>query len=203
MEFTDEELKRMIQGTAVGNIYPYNTEDEELIEEYIKKVVYQFRRIHTMHSHFEFDHYGSGYSSYIDVSCWLKDQSSVIERVHNKDGFSEITEMNRLSIYISRLAPVAIMGKSFGIQYIWDETNSNEVNIGGSPLSLRDISTEPDDFMADEVKEVTRYLKESGYTFLDKEYLEQPLNFQTVINTIFTTPQEGYKVFDALFYWLD
>lgn len=47
--FSEEQLRKLIEGQTIGEDYPYNTNDKEEIEEYIKRLYYRIKSIHYGH----------------------------------------------------------------------------------------------------------------------------------------------------------
>ncbi len=193
----------MISNESVGDIYPYETKDADQIEKHLKDLFYNFNRSKLLTCEAMFDHYGSGYASYVDYFCYRKDGGSVLnEKYIEKDSLTS-TEIEGLVIYVSRLAPVAIIWNDQRYKAKIDtETIKDEYFSGFTMLSdPRGVITEPPNDMKDEFREIKQKLEQAGYTILEKGYLEQPLPFKAKIET-FTRPSQ-YKIFDAIFYWKD
>ncbi|MFC5560038.1 hypothetical protein ACFPN4_13250 [Ureibacillus thermophilus] len=47
--YSEEQLRELIDGQTIGEDYPYNTNDKEEIEEYIKHLYYRIKSIHYGH----------------------------------------------------------------------------------------------------------------------------------------------------------
>ncbi|MCP3776427.1 hypothetical protein NLX71_24585 [Paenibacillus sp. MZ04-78.2] len=106
MILTNEQLKRIIEGKPVGDYYPYNMKeyDSKPIDDYLSKVIGSLNQINSLEFESIFDHYGSGFASYVDVFCWKKDGSS-------SSDLRGVLWRNGIRIYICRLAPIAVLGK--------------------------------------------------------------------------------------------
>ncbi|RUL54025.1 hypothetical protein [Lysinibacillus antri] len=203
MKFSNEQLQTMIAEQPIGETYPYNTNDKEQIENYIQNLFYIISRSKSIKCEAIFDHYGSGYASYVDFFCYKKDGSSKInEKYIEKDSLTSI-QLEGLVIYISRLAPVAIIGKDIRHKAIINTEEIQDEFFSGMSMISRpqEVINEPPPFMVEEFREIKQKLADAGYSILEKEYLSQPLPFKTKIQT-FTDPRH-YTVFDAFFYWMD
>ena len=200
MEFTNEQLQKMISKEPIGDMYPYNTKDREQIESYIQELVDTLNRSETLKCEAMFDHYGSGYASYVDLFCYKRNEKRKI-----KEDNEEVTiYLEGLVIYISRLAPVAIIGQD----NLRSKTRFNTEEFKDGLFSSFCMMCEPEEmidespkFMTDGYLEIKQKLADAGYSILHKEYLSQPLPFKTEIQT--STDPSQYKVFDAIFYWMD
>ncbi|MBM7661035.1 hypothetical protein JOC85_001807 [Bacillus mesophilus] len=150
-----------------------------------------------------FDHYGSGYASYVDFFCYRKDGSSIVDTKYiEKDSLTSI-QIEGLVIYISRLAPVAIIGKDERHKAIIDSEEIRDEFFSGMGMISKpqEVISTSSEFLINDFHEIKQKLESAGYSILEKEYLSQPLPFKTKIPT-FTDPRQ-YKVFDAIFYWMD
>ena len=199
LQFTNEQLQTMISGEPISETFPYNTKDKNQIEKHIKNLFGTLNRSKSFKCEAIFDHYGSGYASYVDLFCYRRDGSSKLsEKYIEKDSLTSI-QFEGLVIYISRLAPVAIIGK----KYIIDNDKTKDEFFGAMSMISKpeEVLDEPPHFMVDEFQEIKQLLNHKGYSILTKQYLSQNLPFKTKIST-FTDPRQ-YKVFDAIFYWMD
>lgn len=203
LQFTNEQLQTMISEVPIGDTFPYNTKDKNQIEKHIKNLFYTLNRSKSLKCEAILDHYGSGYASYVDFFCYKRDGSSKLsEKYIEKDSQTSI-QLEGLVIYISRLAPVAIIGKDDRYKYIIDNDKIKDEFFGAMSMISKPegVLDEPPHFMVDEFREIKHILTHEGYTILNKQYLSQNLSFKTKIST-FTDPRQ-YKVFDAIFYWMD
>ena len=195
--FSNEQLQRLIEGETVGNKFPYDANSEQEIEAYIRQLFHRINRIPNLVCEAEWNHFGSGYASFIEFFCYQEDDVRVVEE---KYGRREI-KTDGIIIDICRLAPVAIMGEDERYKTIRIETNEVVGGAYGSLLGrpkLLDLS-EKFQTIAEKLK---RVLKEFDYELLEIEKMNQPLSFQTKIPTIYREPRD-YLVVDAIFYWED
>lgn len=132
----------------------------------------------------EFDHYGSGYASFVDA--WLfKDEPAFRKRAQHFTG---------LTILLCRLAPYFCI---FEGEKMWSE--------GGSGASYLPAYSMIDAFRTDAVlqlaSEAERSLIGLGWRRLRKEDISQEVPPSIRIPTNLTDPP--YREFDALFHWED
>lgn len=130
--------------------------------------------------------YGSGYASYVYLFCYKKDGSSTTQK-------DSVYYTKGISIYICRLAPVAVFGE--------DERTKH--SRGGSYGFLRPdlIGSTPKGVWQAIVETLQRNLGSYNISMLGKDYVSRELPFKANIPTILN---EGtFKIFDAFFYWED
>lgn len=186
--FSNEELKRIIETKPVGGFYPYNLKeyDDDAADEYISKVVGSLAAIKNLDYKAEFEHYGSGYASYVEVFCYKKDGSSSEER-------NGVLEIDGIRIYICRLTPVAVIGKGRVTKH--DKGGSSDF------LPSQNVDVLPSGDWEEMAAGIRGVLARYHFKDLDSNYVSQPLPFEADIPTLLGDPP--YKIFDALFYWED
>lgn len=195
--FSNEQLKKLIEGQCVGKHYPYNTNNEDEIEGHIRRLFYRLKRIPNLIVEAEWSHFGSGYASFVEFFCYRKED---VVTEDDSYGFRHF-EIRGLIVDISRLAPVAIMGEDERNRTIRVETNEFRNGawsnlIGGSP------TLEVDEKYQEMAKAIQQALAEFDIQLLDKVYLNQPLPFKANIPTIYRESKD-YLIMDAIFYWED
>ncbi|MED3575041.1 hypothetical protein ACTHO0_14120 [Cytobacillus praedii] len=195
--FSNKQLQALIDGKIVGNKFPYDTNNEKNIEGHIRQLFHRINRIPHMVCEAEWNHFGSGYASFVEFFCYRKEDVIVGEE---KYGRQEI-RTDGIIIDICRLAPVAIMGEDDRYKTIRSDTN--EV-VGGAYSSLLGGRNQLDfsEKFQTVAENLKRVLKEFDYELLEDEIMHQPLSFQAKIPTIYREPGE-YLVMDAIFYWED
>ncbi|GAE28555.1 hypothetical protein JCM9140_4801 [Halalkalibacter wakoensis JCM 9140] len=193
--FSNEQLQDLIDGKIVGDKYPFDTHNIKDIEAHIKQLFYKMNRIPNIICEAEWDHFGSGYASFVEFFCYRKEDVVIMEE---KYGIQEI-KTSGIIIDICRLAPVAIMGEDERYKTIRKETNEVVRGAYGTILDGSFGLHEKFQRMAEPLK---RALREFDYELLEAEQLQQPLPFETKIPTIYREPHE-YLVMDAIFYWED
>lgn len=195
--FTNNELKDLIAGKAVGNSFPYDTKDGEMIEAHIKRLYHRINRIPNIICEAEWDHFGSGYASYVEFFCYRKEDVIV---THEKNGHRDV-EIKGVLLDVCRLAPVAILGEDERYRSIRIKTNE-ELAGGFGTLLDGPRRLYVDEKLHPLAEELNRALKEYDYELLDAESVRSPLSFQANIPTIYRVSGK-YIVMDAIFYWED
>lgn len=195
--FSNEQLQDLIQGEIVGNEFPYEPNNEQEIEAHIRRLFHRINRIPNVICEAEWNHFGSGYASFVEFFCYRKEDVVIVEEKH---GCWEI-KTEGIIIDICRLAPVAIMREDDRYQTIRIETN--EV-VGGASGSLLDGPNQL--FVSEKFQVIARKLKQAlkefDYELLEAEEMNQPLSLKTKISTIYRVSRE-YLVMDTIFYWED
>lgn len=195
--FSHEQLRDLIRGEFVGNKFPYDTNNEQEVEAHIRRLFYRINRIPNLICEAEWNHFGSGYASFIEFFCYRKEDVRVIEE---KYGMREI-EIAGMLMDVSRLAPVVILGEGERYQKIRIETG--EI-VSGASSSLPDypkLSEVNQQYQSIEWQ-LKKAFEEFGYARLSPEKMNQPLPFKAQIPTNYREPRE-YLVMDAIFYWED
>ncbi|OZS78625.1 hypothetical protein CF394_04895 [Tetzosporium hominis] len=195
--FSDEQLQAMIDGRIIGNKFPYDTNNEQEIEAHLRRLFHRINRIPNVVCEAEWNHFGSGYASFVEFFCYQKEDLVVLEEKH---GHREI-RMNGLIVDISRLASVAIMGDDERYKTIHIETNEYRGGAYGSLLgdpSLIGVSERYQTF-GEALKQI---LEEFDFEVLEPEEMNRLLSFKTKIPTIYRESRD-YTVADAIFYWAD
>ncbi|WP_155979491.1 hypothetical protein [Sporosarcina ureae] len=195
--FTDQQLRMLIKGEVIGDTFPYDSYDEKEILAHINRLFYRINRIHNVLCEAEWDHFGSGYASFVEFFCYRKEDCIVVEE---KNGIREI-EIKGIILDISRLASVAIMGEDVRYRTISIETNeevsSGQGTILDDPTSL--VVGAEVEILAIELRKA---LQEFDFNLLAAKEMSAPLSFKTKIPTIYRNERQ-YLVLDAIFYWED
>lgn len=186
--FSNEELKRIIETNPVGDFYPFNLKEynDVAADEYISKVVGSLAAIKNLAYETEFDSYGSGYASYVEVFCYKKDGSSSEER----DG---VLGIDGIRIYVCRLTPVAVIGKG--------KVTKHDKGGGSDFLPSQNVDVLPSGDWEEMAGGIRDVLARYHFKVLDSKYVNLPLPFKAEIPTIIG--DSPYKIFDAIFYWED
>lgn len=192
--FTIEQLKAMIRQEIISEQYPYSTQDEQELKNYLKAILAELERAN-IRCNVERDHFGSGYASYIK---WFVYEESSIQV--EEDRFRRNVETQGLHVLISRLAPVVVMGNGEEFRsYL--RTTGAELGSGQSILS-RPGELNIDPTLQKLANQVERLFMKYQFTILRKEDLDKPLPFDADIPTLWCDKGE-YLVWDAVFYWED
>ena len=192
--FSNDDLKALIRGEMIGDIYPYSSQNDIEVQNYLKQLLAELKRS-GISCEVELDHHGSGYASYRQWFCYTK------EHVHiSTDKYKKEIEKEGLMIHISSLAPVVIIG--IGNQsetYLLEDSRW----LGGGSTML----TEPHQLIIPSKFEpfyhqLERLFMKYNFTILRKEDVEGVLPFKIKIPTL--SRDEGeYLIWDAIFYWED
>ncbi|BBH24367.1 hypothetical protein Back11_57120 [Paenibacillus baekrokdamisoli] len=182
-------LKSIVQQKFVGEYYPYNLEqkNDEEIDSYINNLVGGLSSIKNLKVEADFNNYGSGYASFVNIFCYKKDGSSTeIIKGH--------TTINGILLYVCRHAPVAAYGRS----------QVRRHSHGGSHefLTTKLIATVPTGEWMEIENRIKEQLENYHFGILSKDYLEEPIDFNISIPTIINE-DESYKIFDCFFFWED
>lgn len=182
---TENFLKKVIQGKRVGDFYPFIQGDDAQMEHYISHLVGEIGGLKGLLYEADFDHYGSGFASYVSVFLWKKEEEEVLAN-------GEVS-MKGLWLYISRLAPVVIMGKG--------EMTRHGSSGSSDFLASHTVCEWPSETWSKQIWAIKKIVEAYHYVILTKADVDQYLDFQIDIPTILSEPP--YKVFDAHFYWED
>jgi hypothetical protein len=128
--FSNQQLRDIIAGKIVGNRFPYDTDNQQEIEAHIRRLFHRINRIPSLICEAEWNHFGSGYASFVEFFCYLKEDVTVVEE---KYGCRE-EKTEGIIIDICRLAPVVIMGEDDRYKTIRIETNEEVSGAYGSLL---------------------------------------------------------------------
>jgi hypothetical protein len=200
MELTTDILQKTCKEQIVGDFYPYNTGDWDETEKYIEALVGRIKGIPTLNVNADFDHFGTGTASFVEVYATKRDGSLTIARQEKTNDHLLTTETHEgLLIAISRVAPVAVMGS--------DKRTEKTKDGKFDSTSLSHIQSQIVDILPpgdwhNEIEQIKRLLDEFNIRLLDSFTIEQPLDFDANIRTVLNSSRT-YKVFDALFYWED
>lgn len=199
MMITNEQLKSLIEGKIIGDKFPYNTKSEDEILVHMKRLYHRIYRIPNLVVEAEWNHFGSGYASFVEFFCYRKEDMMIEDDQYG----NRVKEVDGILLDICRLAPVAIMGedtryKSYRIEpYGEREVGGGHGTLLSGPQCLF-VSENPHPV----AREIRIALEEFDYKLLEAEELNQPLPFKTKIPTLYREPKE-YLVMDAIFYWED
>ena len=161
----------------------------------MKKIVGRLGEIKSIQIESDFNHYGSGFSSYVHLYLSKRDGSDV--EITQIDDF-RTKETNGLMMYLSRMAPYSVYAEG-----TWHETYNKDKWQSSSShyIEPEDIGTLPGSDWITEVNEIKDVLKQYGVTLFTREELDKKLSFEINIPTILSDPP--YRVFDCFFYWQD
>ncbi len=135
----------------------------------------------------EFDHYGSGYASFVEVRLTRRDDSLVTLR--DDVGLETLG----FGVLLCRLAPIATLQASFfdwrsgerGASSMVDREDMTDLPVAGFPESPL----------------VADALRTHGYELVEVDALREPIATGVAPETNLGTPP--WTVFDAWFHWYD
>ena len=195
MEFTEDFLRALVNEKVTGNFPPFETGKFRNVENYIVKLVGHLSENKKIVLKADYDNYGSGFASYVNVKVSKRDRSDT-QIFKNGNKTTEWTK--GLELYICKLAPYWFFGSSE-----WSKTSENEIWAGGSSGFLRPESFGQVDhnFWHSEIEYLRNTFESFWYRLLVAEELSRKLWFDINIPTILAN--EAYEVFDCFFYWTD
>ncbi|WP_323638833.1 hypothetical protein [Pectobacterium polonicum] len=174
---------------CISDEYPWVSNDEALIDKHFKGVCAQVIRVTHTKSRIEWNHYGSGYASFIDAWFYKNTPDFNAKRpVHYGE------EHTGLTVLLSRLSPYFVFMES---EKQWDAH-------GGGYQALPELE------MIDRLEtpavialsqQIQSELEKCGLVRAYKEQLASLLPTGTRVPTVLT--DRGFTQFDALFHWED
>lgn len=195
MMFSNEQLRILIKGEMVGELYPYDTNDKQAVLNYIKMIQAEIERMPNIHCEPERLDFGSGYASYVEWFIYTDDEVEISE---NHD--LRTLEKEGLMVDISLLSPVILIGTGSKSDTIRIETGEE---IGGAKTFFSEVADLDIPEKYAELKSIIeRVFMKYQYTILQKEDVTPRLPFKTDIPTLHRNPHE-YLIWDAIFYWED
>ncbi len=181
---TEEQLREVVAGHPIGTEWPSGGGSEADIEKHLRRAVATLDSTGVLEVEADFDHYGSGYASYVHVFC---EKTRGRSRTH-RDGTDWI---DGIAVYLSRLVPFAVYGR---------EERTKHAR-GGSQgyVAAEDVYSLPAGDWQEEIGAIRRILQDLGFILPAREQLIERLPFDLKIPTIL----DDKHVYDAIFYWED
>ncbi|MBF7091205.1 hypothetical protein IUY40_06605 [Flavobacterium sp. ALJ2] len=188
-------LKKLASEKVTGDFYPFDTGEIDKVEDYIRQIVGRLKNNQKIIIEPDFDYYGSGFASYINVRISKRDKSdSKITTDKNR-----VTKCTKgLLLYISNLTPFWYYGTAE-----WDRTTENGVFKSGStgflrPHSIDNIDTQ---LWTNDIEKIKLVMSDFGYYLLTRQEVEDPIDFK--VNMASNLIEKPTKVFDCFFHWED
>lgn len=187
-----EAIRRAVRGELIATAGGHPG-DANAVDGMLKRIVADLDRAAAIVvEHAEFDHYGSGYASFVDVSLTSRDGSR--RRVHD-----HYTEVACLPVCLCRLAPLATLhrpgtrGRSRdgtrGHSYMPDLSTATAVPVAG---------------WEQECRQAAGILERHGIELLSPDVLARPIDPAVRVETnLALGDPPPFTVFDAWFYWND
>jgi len=184
MKLSSQELQEIINGNQVGSEWPFMGGTPDDVEVHLRMIMQSLNESYGIEVDGEFDHYGSGYASYVHLFCKRPKDASTYQR----DGRKWI---DGIAVYLSRLAPIAVLGAE--TRTVFERGSSHGF------LDASSIDQLPDETWSEERTIIESILVEEGYQLASREEMNAPLPFKATIKSAF----DDKSVFDAVFYWED
>jgi len=186
--FSITEIELLLSGHSISDANPWGAGNEKVIEDFYRGVVAEVESSTGALSRVEWDHYGSGYASYIDA-WFYKVDDSFYPKIHAKYGEHYVG----LIVLLSRLSPY----------FVFMEGEKNWHSHGGSGYlpdytMVDDLVTPGPKTLAAEVEPI---LLKNGLVRRRAKDLEAALPQGIHIET--NLSDGAYRNFDALYYWYD
>ena len=181
---TEKEINRLLDQKPITKERPWSTGDEQAIDKNIEAIVVKLCKKHDVLDKTEYEHYGSGYASFVD--CWLY-------RPDDEFRFEKGNCFWGLVVLFSRLSKYFVLGEG---QKTWHK---------GSGSSYVPSFEFVDVFTQNSTKTLERLifhtLERQGLVRLHANDLAKFLRTDIRVPTILSDPP--WRHFDALFYWED
>jgi hypothetical protein len=180
---------------------PYGPEgSDEAVELHLQKVVNKLRALPGLTVTADFDSYGSGYASYVDVLLTKTDglpSNVYAERNARGTVIRALHEYVGLRLYVCLLAPFAAMGPGRYSQS-WQEGKVS----GGSTSFLEpaQVNKCPPGDWKQEWRAVQEIVEQAGIRLLSAADVAAELPFTAIIDSNIGS---GRQVFDCFFHWND
>lgn len=181
---TREQITTLVKQQPITDEWPWSTQDEATINHYYTDVIADVRQNVQLLDKTDFEHYDSGYASFID--CWLY-------REDEEFRFASGNSYWGLVVLFSRLSNYYVVGEG---QLSWRTTDASSYL--PSFVMVDKISHRAVQSIIDDVCEV---LDAHGLVRLRAEELSEPLPDEIRVRTILS--RHPRRHFDALFYWFD
>jgi len=188
MDITVEVMRKAVSREPFGHVEPFVTGDEDAVESFYGQVLARLESTPGVSVLREEDHHGSGYASYISAFLYPENGSSRID-------YPESVETIGILLYLSRLAPIAVFGRSSRTQSKEHAGSYSSGFIGVDNLNELPLGDWPD-----LVRSIESSLSADHVELLPREPLLAAAPSDIEIPTAFDGP---YHVFDTLFYWMD
>jgi hypothetical protein len=184
MMFKHEEIVNLLQGNPIGSFLPFDSHDEQTIKAFYEPIIVAAESLGVA-SRVEWNHYGSGYASFVDAWFYKTDQSG---RLSN---FSD----HHIGIWVllSRTTRYFVIGQG---EKTWSPKG------GSSYLPCFDSMDDIDHpAIASLAPMLTEHFTNAGLIRLRREHLAEPLDPSYGVPGILSGPP--FYHFDALFHWED
>jgi hypothetical protein len=193
--FTEDYLRNTAQDIPQGDFTPYNKKDVGKAKRYIKGMLGALSDKKSIIVLPDYNSYGSGFASYINVKISKKDKSDV---TITKDKNKTTEEHDGLLLYISLVAPYWVYGKSVW----WDNySDGSYIGGGGSFLESHRLSNSNAVLWQSEIDYITSLFDEYQIRLLTQQEANTQLDFDVEIKS--NLAEKQLTVFDCFYHWED
>jgi hypothetical protein len=185
------EIESLISENSISEVFPWSTNNENLINRHYKQIFLDISNLSATQFLVDFDHYGSGYASYIPT-FFFKEEFRIQQLYpsYNQNFLG-------LEIYFCRLAPYFIMIEN---EYHWQSKLRKIKCFNGFP-DLDQIDEIKNSNIILIAQQIEKLLSKFGLIRLNQKQLKIKLPSNYEIYTNFTNHE--YCYFDAFFHWED
>ena len=184
--FSAVEVGRLIQGQPVREPLPFDPANDGAIRHFYEGLVRQIERAQGLRARVEWNHYGSGYASFIEA--WFYPADDRARLPGREEGHAGLV------VLLSRLSRCFVLGQD---EKRWSADGSGSAGLPN--FSTVDDITHP--AILPFVAPVTALLTVAGLQRLHRQDLAAALPETLQVPTILT--ELPFRQFDALFYWQD
>ncbi len=183
--FSHEEIIKLLRGDPIDPGLPFDSHKDKSVRAFYEPIILAAAKRFQLGTRIEWNHYGSGYASFIDAWFYRKDQGGRL----SEDADHHVG----IWVLLSRTTRFFAMGQG---------EKSGHPRGGCSYLpcfdSMDDIEHPAISILADPI---ANHFTEAGLIRLRKESLSEPLDSSYKVPTILAGPP--FRHFDALFHWED
>ncbi|WKB53089.1 hypothetical protein [Eleftheria terrae] len=185
---SESSIQMLIHQQPISDRHPWASGDPMAVEAHLKATCAAVSRSTRALSRIEWNHYGSGYASFIDAWFYKRDPGFDVKK---RSGYQE--EHTGLVVLFSRLSPYCVFMEG---EKRWDQRGT----VSYMPeFDMVDRITTP--AVAKLSEEVQPVLESFGLIRVGRSELHEPLSAGVHVATNLAT--HGLSQFDALFHWED
>lgn len=183
--FCHEEIVKLLRGDPIDSSLPFDSSDESTIRAFYEPIIQRAESRFDLATRTEWDHYGSGYASFVDAWFYRPDGTGRLS------SFAE----HHMGIWVllSRTTRFFVIGQG---EKSWHSQG------GGSYMPcFDDAECIEHPAIAALASPIIDHFEEAGLTHLSRESLSAPLDSTYGVPDILSGPP--FRHFDALFHWED
>ena len=184
--FDDAEIAQLLAGKPVRGPLPFDPADVRSLQRFYAGLVERIERERGLLARVDWNHYGSGYASFVEAWFYPPDGSARQSR-RGEDHVG-------LVVLFSRLSRFFVLGED-------EKTWSNDGSGSGCLPNFRSVDDITHPTIRPHVAPVTALLTAAGLQRLHRQDLAALLPEACPVPTILT--DQPFRQFDALFHWED